>query len=82
MLFTDGRDFIGSSPALLTFPPNSTPGNLQCIAITLMFDNAAEATENLIVELRNNDSAVIVPAGGDIVIINIRDMLNPFGKLH
>ena len=45
-----------------------------------MHDNNAEGTENLIVELRNNDSAVIVPAGGDIVIVNIWDMPNPFGK--
>ena len=45
-----------------------------------MYDNDAEAIENLIVELRNNDSAVIVPAGGDIIIINIGDMPNPFGK--
>ena len=45
-----------------------------------MYDNDPEAIENLIVELCNNDLAVIVPAGGDIVIINIQDMLNPFGK--
>ena len=45
-----------------------------------MHDNDAEATENLIVELCNNDSAVIVPAGRDIVIVNISDMPNPFGK--
>ena len=45
-----------------------------------MYDNDAEATENFIVELHNNDSAVIVPAGGNIVIINIGDMPNPFGK--
>jgi hypothetical protein len=45
-----------------------------------MYDNNAEATENLIVELRNNDSAVFVPTGGDIVIVNIWDIPNPFGK--
>jgi hypothetical protein len=45
-----------------------------------MYDNIAEAIENVIVELRNNDSAVTVPAGGDIVIIDIWDMPNPFGK--
>ena len=45
-----------------------------------MYDNNAEGTENLIVELRNNDSAVVVPPGGDIVIINIWDMPNPFGE--
>ena len=45
-----------------------------------MHDNNPEATENLILELHNNDSAVIVPAGGDIVVINIMDMPNPFGK--
>lgn len=77
---SDGRDFNGPSPAILIFPASSIPGNLQCIAITLMYDNDAEATENLIVELRSNDSAVIVPASGNVVIINIRDMPNPFGK--
>ena len=77
---SDGQDFDGPSPALLTFPSGSSPGDLQCVVINLMYDNDAEATENLIVELRNNDSAVVVPAGGDIVIINIRDMPNPFGK--
>ena len=45
-----------------------------------MHDNNAEGTENLIVELRSNDSAVVVPTGGDIVIVNIMDMPNPFGK--
>jgi hypothetical protein len=45
-----------------------------------MYDNNAEATENLIVELRNNDSAVIVPTGGDIIIVNIWDLPNPFGE--
>lgn len=65
---------------MLTFPPGSNSGNLQCTVITLMHDNDGEVTENLIVELRNNDSAVVVPAGGDIVIINIRDTPNPFGK--
>jgi hypothetical protein len=45
-----------------------------------MHDNNDEATENLIVELHSNDSAVIVPADGDIVIVNIWDMPNPFGK--
>ena len=64
----------------MTFPPGSSPGDLQCVVINLMHDNNPEATENLIVELRNNDSAVTVPAGGDIVVINIRDMPNPFGK--
>ena len=64
----------------MTFLPSSSPGDLQCVAINLMHDNNAEATENLILELHNNDSAVSVPAGGDIVVINIRDMPNPFGK--
>ena len=76
----DGVDFNGLSPATLTFLPNSNPGSIQCVAVSLMFDNAVEATENFIVELRNNDSAVIIPAGGDLVIVNIRDMPNPFGN--
>ena len=80
MLLSVGRDFNGPSPATLTFPAGSNPGNLQCVVITLMYDNDAEAIENLIVELRSNDSAVIVTTGGDIVIVNIRDMPNPFGK--
>jgi hypothetical protein len=46
----------------------------------LTYDNDAEATENLIVELRSNDSAVTIAADGDIVIVNIGDMPNPFGK--
>ena len=64
----------------MTFPAGSSPGDLQCVTINLMHDNNAEGTENLIVELRNNDSAVVVPTGDDIVIINISDMPNPFGK--
>ena len=64
----------------MTFPAGSSPGNLQCVIINLMHDNNAEGTENLIVELRSNDSAVVVPTGGDIVIVNIMDMPNPFGK--
>ena len=79
-LFSDGQDFDGPSSVILNFPPGSSPGDLQCVTINLMHDNIAEGTENLIVELHNNDSAVIVPAGGDIVIINIWDMPNPFGK--
>ena len=64
----------------MTFPSGSNLGDLQCVAINLMYDNNAKGTENLIVELHNNDSAVVVPAGGDIVIINIWDMPNPFGE--
>ena len=80
LILSDGRDFSGPSPATLTFASGSTPGNLECTSISLMYDNDAEATENFIVELRSNDSAVMVPAGGDIVIVNITDMPNPFGK--
>ena len=64
----------------MTFLPGNSLGDLQCVTINLMHDNNAEGTENLIVELRNSDSAVIVPAGGDIAIVNIGDMPNPFGK--
>lgn len=80
---SDGVDFSGPTMSTLAFPPDSNPGASQCIAINLLFDNFAEATENFIVELRSNDSAVSIPTGGDLVIINIQDMPNPIGnQLH
>ena len=64
----------------LKFPVGSNPGTTLCIGIRLLFDNFAETTENFLVELRSNDSAVMIPSGGHLAIINIRDMPNPRGK--
>ena len=78
--YIDGLDFSGPTTSTLTFPVSSIPGTTQCIVISLLFDNFAETTENFLVELRSNDSAVTIPSGGHLVIINIRDMPNPLGK--
>ena len=78
--FSDGLDFSGPTMSMLKFPVSSNPGTTQCISITLLFDNFAETTENFLVELRSNDSAVMIPSGGHLVIIDIRDMPNPQGK--
>ena len=80
MLLSDGVDFSTNAVTnLLTFPPQSFQGDMQCINVSLLSDILIEFDEDFVVELNSNDPAVTVSEDTDLAIIIIVDVPDPQG---
>ena len=52
--FTEGVDFTGPDPPVLTFTPGQSVGDIQCTNITVVDDSLPQPERSIVVRLGNN----------------------------
>ena len=70
---TAGSDYTGVMSAVLTFPPGSSNGAMECLNIDINDDNILEHFEAFTVHLTTSETHVTVNSNANELLANIRD---------
>lgn len=77
LVFTEGVDFIGPDPSILTFISGQSAGDIQCADVTILDNSILEGERSFSVELREVPSERSVKINETMMSVDVKIDIDP-----